>query len=121
MNSRARTRTTAWLGLIAMWLIVLVPLISQLVAAERAHEPFAPLCSATQAAAPQSHHALDSALSACGYCDLLATHTAMPPLPAVTPAFFALVVAAIVPTLISRFTPLGAFPSGRPRAPPAAH
>ncbi|PVX85608.1 DUF2946 domain-containing protein [Paraburkholderia unamae] len=120
MSPSARTRTTAWLGLIAMWLIVLVPLISQLVLAERAHQPVAPLCSDTQTAGIQAHHALDSELSGCGYCDLLTTHAAMPPLSAIALAVVALVFVTIVPALISRFTPLGAFPSGRPRAPPAA-
>ncbi|MBB2984551.1 hypothetical protein FHX57_006354 [Paraburkholderia tropica] len=120
MNLRACIRTTAWLGLIAMWLVVLAPLVSQLVMAERAHQPVAALCSAAEPVDSTLHHTLDSALSACGYCDLLATHTAVPPLPVVIPALFALVIAALVPALISRFTPLGAFPSGRPRAPPIA-
>ncbi|WP_027820607.1 DUF2946 domain-containing protein [Paraburkholderia bannensis] len=121
MNLRACNRMTAWLGLIAMWLIVLAPLVSQLVVAERAHQPVASLCSAAQRADTSSHKTLDDALSACAYCDLLATHTAMPPMPAIMPALFALIVAAVVPALFSSYTPLGAFPSGRPRAPPAAH
>ncbi|MEQ0777817.1 DUF2946 domain-containing protein [Paraburkholderia tropica] len=121
MNQRVRNRTTAWLGLIAMWLIVLAPLVSQLLMAERAHQPIAALCSVTQHADTSSHHTLDDALSACAYCDLLATHTAMPPIPAIMSALFALIVAAVVPALFSSYTPLGAFPSGRPRAPPATH
>ncbi|MBB3259769.1 hypothetical protein F4827_004785 [Paraburkholderia bannensis] len=120
MNLRARIRATAWLGLIAMWLVVLAPLVSQLVLAQRAHQPVAALCSAAETVDSALHHTLDSALSACGYCDLLATHSAAPPIPAVMPALFALVIAALVPALVSRFTPQGAFPSGRPRAPPTA-
>lgn len=110
---------TAWLGLIAMWLVVCVPLVSQLVVASRAHEPVAPLCSAV-ASTDTAHQDASAAnpLSACGYCDLLATHAAMPSVPPALVQPLALIVVAIVPMLSMRFTPLGAFPSGRPRAPP---
>jgi Na+(H+)/acetate symporter ActP len=119
MNPRARTRPTAWLGLIAMWLIVCVPLISQLVAAHRAHEPVALLCSATSSGSDAHQGMQEGMLTACEYCDLLTTHAAMPPIPAVSLPLFALVAIAAIPALFLRFTPLGAFPSGRPRAPPA--
>lgn len=121
MNPQRHRHLTAWLGILAMWFVVLVPMISQLVMADRAHQPIASLCSASQTADTPVHHALDSTLSACGYCDLLATHMAMPPVPTVTPALISLVVAATIPALVSRITPLGAFPSGRPRAPPVSH
>jgi hypothetical protein len=115
---------TAWLGLIAMWLVVCVPLVSQLVVASRAHEPIAALCSASASAVTQvdapHHNASADPLSACGYCDLLATHTAMPSVPPVLVQILVLIVATIAPALSMRFTPLGAFPSGRPRAPPFA-
>ncbi|WP_028222506.1 DUF2946 domain-containing protein [Paraburkholderia oxyphila] len=119
MNPRARTRTTAWLGLIAMWLIVLAPLVSQLVDAWRKHQPVAALCSTTLDAGVSQHGSPAGALNACGYCDLLTTHVSMPPGPAVLLPILTLVALASVSTLSTSFTPLGAFPSGRPRAPPA--
>jgi hypothetical protein len=116
---RARTLTTAWLGLIAMWLIVLAPLVSQLRVAHLAQQPDAPLCSATLPGddGPPGTH--DGAFPACGYCDLLATHAAMPPAPPVALLLIAVVALATVCAPAIRYTPLGAFPSGRPRAPPA--
>ena len=120
---RRHARMTAWLGLIAMWLVVCVPLVSQLVMASRVHEPLAPLCSVSTQADVSHHDASAgplSGLSACSYCDLLATHAAMPSVPPVVAQAFTLVVAVTAPMLSVRFTPLGAFPSGRPRAPPLA-
>ncbi|MDQ7980654.1 DUF2946 domain-containing protein [Paraburkholderia sp. SARCC-3016] len=116
MTFHARRRFSAWLGMLAICLVVFVPVVSQLVASAHASEPLAALCSATQPDAG-THHAGDP-LSACGYCDLLATHAAPPPVaPAVEPVLLLPVVAAAT-VLSTRFTPLGAFASGRPRAPP---
>ncbi|WP_322012114.1 DUF2946 domain-containing protein [Paraburkholderia sp. J12] len=120
MTSRKRALLTAWLGLVAMWLIVLAPLASQLVEAHRAHEPDAmfALCSASQPDTAATHLSHDDAFGACGYCHLLQHQTAMtaiaPPQLAATP----LIRVASVAALSTRFTPLGAFPSGRPRGPP---
>lgn len=111
---------TAWLGLIAMWLVICVPLVSQLVVASRAHEPVAALCSAVTPTDMSHHDGAADPLSACGYCDLLATHTAMPSVAPVVVQTTALVMTMAAPVLSVRFTPLGAFPSGRPRAPPLA-
>ncbi|HTR08598.1 MAG TPA: DUF2946 domain-containing protein [Paraburkholderia sp.] len=110
--------TTTWLGLIAMWLLVLAPLVSQLIVAHRAFDPDTVWCSATSPG--QSDHTAthEGVLSACGYCDLLATYATLPPLPAVILPLLALVIVAVLPALQTRFTALGAFPSGRPRAPP---
>jgi hypothetical protein len=113
-----RKYLTAWLGLIAMWLIVFAPMVSQLVASARADEPVAALCSAEQPSTPDHHTAHDS-LDACGYCSLLAHHVAAPPLPPVALFAFVVLSSADLPVLNTRFTPLGAFPSGRPRGPPA--
>ncbi|WP_322104307.1 DUF2946 domain-containing protein [Paraburkholderia sp. J41] len=122
MNLRKHSLLTAWLGLVAMWLIVFAPLVSQLVAAQHAHEPDAALCSALQPAsnAPDFPHlSHDDAFGACGYCHLLEHHVAMPSVaaPALLPTLA--VAREAVTTLSTRFVPLGAFPSGRPRAPPA--
>lgn len=116
---------TAWLGLIAMWLIVFMPIASQLLIAAQRSEPFAiaaAQCSAAQLPSMgDAVHASVSkpALSACSYCDLLCTHAAIAPVAPVTLAYLVLVVIAAAPVLSTHFTPLGAFPSGRPRAPPA--
>ena len=120
MTFRFRKHLTAWLGLVAMWLIVLAPVVSQLVVAARADDPTVTLCSALRAPSNTAHAAHGDPLAACGYCDLLADHVAMPTLPPSPMAFVMLVAIAAVAVLSTRFTPLGAFPSGRPRAPPAA-
>jgi Protein of unknown function (DUF2946) len=116
MTLHHRKHLTAWLGLIAMCLIVLVPVVSQLVVSARAEEPVAAICSATQPDGG-SHHA-GGPLAACGYCDLLATHAVMPLISPVVAPVLPLHVIAAAPVLSTRFTPLGAFPSGRPRDPP---
>jgi Protein of unknown function (DUF2946) len=99
----------------AMWLIVCAPLVSQLIVSVHAHdEP----CFAMQTTGG-AHHASSDPLAACGYCDLLATNVAMPSVPPVQLEPLLFVALALVPILLTRFTPLGAFPAGRPRAPPA--
>ncbi|WP_321813045.1 MULTISPECIES: DUF2946 domain-containing protein [unclassified Paraburkholderia] len=119
MKLRKHILLTAWLGLVAMWLIVLAPLASQLIAAHHAHEPDATLCSALQPASSAPHLSHDDAFGACGYCNLLEHHVAMPAI-AVPEAQRALVAnVERAATLSTRHTPFGAFPSGRPRAPPA--
>jgi hypothetical protein len=134
MTLRSRNRMTAWLGLFAMWLVVFAPLVSQTLMAGRAHEPIAALCSALQPtgvseaslishAAPATpepvHLSHDDAFGACGYCHLFEHHVAMPTVAAVEPPAALALSGTAPPTLSTRFTPLGAFPSGRPRAPPA--
>lgn len=121
MSIRARNRLTAWLGLIAMWLIVLAPVVSQLRLEARADDAVqqAVLCSATQPAVDLMHAGHGDSLAACGYCDLLADHVALPGVPPLPPVLVMLLLAVVVPALSTRFVPLGAFPSGRPRAPPA--
>jgi hypothetical protein len=118
MTTHKRKKLTAWLGLIAMWLIVFAPIVSQLIAFERAEQPTAALCSAVQPAGASDHGHSADPLGACGYCDLLATHAAIPTVPATALPVLMIVVLGTVATLATRFTPLGAFPSGRPRAPP---
>src|SRR6266702_1132974 len=130
MTPRSRNRMTARFGLVAMWLVVFAPVVSQMLASSRPHEPIAALCSALQprglSDASQIAHASpapvslshDDAFGACGYCHLLQHHVAMPSVAAVElPAPLAIAGTA-PPALSTRFTPLGAFPSGRPRDPP---
>jgi hypothetical protein len=136
MTLRSRNHLTAWLGLIAMWLVVFAPIVSQMLASNRAHEPFAALCSALQSgnqslasqrlashslqASPAPVHlSHDDAFGACGYCHLLQHHVAMPSVAAIEPPAALALAGAAPPALSTRFTPLGAFPSGRPRDPPA--
>lgn len=121
MTLDTRKHFTAWLGILAMCLIVFVPVVSQLVMSVRANEPVATICSATQpdGGSGASQHAADP-LAACGYCDLLCTHAAMPSVAPVVAPVLTLLVTVAVPLLSTRFTPLGAFPSGRPRDPPFA-
>lgn len=136
MTPRFRNRMTAWLGLFAMWLVVFAPIVSQMLMSNRAHEPIAALCSAlqprdfsvasaistahvsTQATPAPVHLGHDDAFGACGYCHLLQHHVAMPALAPVEPPAALALSGTAPPTLSTRFTPLGAFPSGRPRAPP---
>lgn len=119
MAFRSRTHLTAWLGLIAMWLIVLAPIVSQLVVASHRDDPTAAaLCTAIQPASETAHAAHADPLAACGYCDLLADHIVVPTVPPAPLVLVMLLVAIAVPTLSVRHTPLGAFPSGQPRAPP---
>ncbi|WP_080424576.1 DUF2946 domain-containing protein [Burkholderia ubonensis] len=78
MTARSRNRLTAWLGLFAMWLIVVAPIVSQGLAARHGNTPTAPLCSVDRQTDAE-HHAPAVHFDACGYCDLLADHTPAPP------------------------------------------
>jgi hypothetical protein len=138
MNSHTHRRLTAWLGMIAIWLIVLVPVVSQLVVAHRHAEAVTSRCTMSSMSSMQTmspmhmtssmhmmtmpssdmHGAHDDGMVACGYCDLLANHAALPTVAPSLPVLVMLVTMAALPVLSTRFTPLGAFPSGRPRAPP---
>ena len=81
-------------------------------------EPVAAVCSDAQPAGI-GHVAPAGPLSACGYCDLLASHPVGPAVPPAAPSVLVLVVLLAATILSTRFIPLGAFPSARPRAPPA--
>ncbi|MDA0576285.1 DUF2946 domain-containing protein, partial [Burkholderia gladioli] len=122
MTPRIRIRVTAWLGLLAMWLIVLVPLASQLVTAERASDPVAvaatALCGTSTLQADTAYPRHGDPLAACGYCDLLADHLALPAAPPLPPTLVLIVALAVLPALCLSFTPPSAFAPGRPRAPP---
>ncbi len=123
-----------------MWLVVFAPIVSQLIEQSRSHQDAVVactemnmgdmhmssmqmgnmhMCSAASHAADAGHHASSATtMAACGYCDLLATHAAMPALASAAEAAYVLLTFSAAPVLSTRFTPIGAFPSGRPRAPP---
>lgn len=117
MNFFNRRHLNAWLGIVAMCLVVFVPVVSQLVVLAQRAEPVASLCSVVQAAPALDGHQ-HIPLSACDYCDLVATHVAMPSVPPVLVAVLLLPVMAAATALSTAFRPPGAFPSGRPRDPP---
>ncbi|WP_115776481.1 DUF2946 domain-containing protein [Paraburkholderia caffeinilytica] len=118
MKLRAHQHAVAWLGLIAMWLVVFAPLVSQLLVASRADEPVSAICSAVDSGAPAAHHAFPDKIAACGYCDFLAHHVAAPGVP---PAGLVATL-SLADAQVSAPPPFvphaAAFPSGRPRAPP---
>ncbi|NIE66292.1 DUF2946 domain-containing protein [Burkholderia sp. Ax-1719] len=121
-SATARRRLSVWLALLAMWLVVVVPVASQLMSAAHAATPDTAsiLCSATAAQEPaSSSHLHTDRLAACGYCSLLAHQPAMPAPPSAALALVAIsvTVASALPT--AQHVPAAAFPSGRPRAPPA--
>ncbi|MEZ0603879.1 DUF2946 domain-containing protein [Paraburkholderia sp. IW21] len=118
MKLRIRKHTVAWLGLIAMWLVVFAPLVSQLIVASRADVPVGAICSAVDSDAPAAHHVSPNPLAACGYCDLIAHQV---PAPSVPPAglFARILLADAQVSAPPPFVPYAAaFPSGRPRDPP---
>ncbi|BAN23109.1 DUF2946 domain-containing protein [Caballeronia insecticola] len=81
MARNARNRFVAWLGIAAMWLAIVAPVIGQTLAAR---DPQAALCTvdaheahgavAQDDAAPAGHHDAASHFDACAYCGLLAHH-----------------------------------------------
>jgi len=120
MKLRTRIHTVAWLGIIAMWLVVFAPLVSQWLASARAADTIGigTICSAvTSESAGTKHQGSSDPLSACGYCNLLAHHV---PAPATAPALAPIVVvlASIAISAPPVVVPYAQFPSGRPRDPP---
>lgn len=124
MNHRVRRQLTAWLGLIAMCLVAFAPTASHF--ARAAHTVTVAVCTIdgeqTIHLAPDMGGQADHGarpMDDCGYCDLLHHAPAMPMVPpAPVAALFLLFTIFVLPAL-TRFTPLGAFASGRPRGPPA--
>jgi hypothetical protein len=113
---RTHRRLTAWLGIFAMWLAVVMPVMSQtLEHVERTSDPFATLC--TVDALGHTHSTVAGHLDACGYCDMLAHHPAV-----ASTQFVATITSSVAHThavaLSAGILPNATFPSGRPRAPP---
>ncbi|MFP3801224.1 DUF2946 domain-containing protein [Paraburkholderia sp. SIMBA_027] len=115
--ARVRKQSGTWLALLAMCLIVFAPLISQFSAAERGQTPSPIVCSASgHAAASQPHDAGD--LSACGYCNLLATSAPPPLVMAMTSKFPQLTAILATPARRAVLSWI-AYLAGYPRAPPS--
>ncbi|HET8597816.1 MAG TPA: DUF2946 domain-containing protein [Castellaniella sp.] len=121
-------RVAAWLGMVAMLLILCAPTISHLAAAARSIPM--PVCTEPGMAQPSvaievsSHDPSDSRsgshlLDDCGYCSLMLHEAALPSVPPAPPSPLWLLLPVLLLPALRRFTPIGAFPSGRPRAPPA--
>jgi hypothetical protein len=128
ISFRIRRQLTAWLGLLAIGLLVFAPVVSQVrLAAQHVAAPQDVLCSAVpsgsapagSASASGHAHQHDGMLAACGYCGLLADHPAMPPLHIAAFVLFVVAVSVRVPALFTRDVPTGMFSPARPRAPPS--
>ncbi|MFJ2991193.1 DUF2946 domain-containing protein [Pandoraea sp. NPDC087047] len=123
ITKRNQKRLAVWLGLVAMWLVVVAPLVSSSLMTQRWDTPHGTLCSA--ASQFESHDTAEHRQhvahgDACCYCHFLEHHAVVlgMPLPGIYLACIVVVLA--VTTFALRFIPIGAFPSGRPRAPPFA-
>ncbi|GGP27952.1 DUF2946 domain-containing protein [Silvimonas amylolytica] len=122
MNLRTRKLLAVWLGLIAMSLFVLAPVVSQLLMAGRSTPMAVAMCSVVS---PHSEQLLDhgtspDAMAACDYCTLQATHLLLPTLPHVAPSAVPLVAVLQLPHLRVRAIEPAVFPLARTRAPPHA-
>ncbi len=132
MTSGPRSRSLrlfAWLGLAAMCLLVAAPTISWLVG-PASRDVAVPVCLSTDqvdgATAQADYHiqvgahhdGSTDALDACGYCGLLADHSALPAVPPAAPAVLLLALVLLAAPRWIRHVPLGTFPAGRPRDPP---
>ncbi|WP_084068779.1 DUF2946 family protein [Paraburkholderia heleia] len=118
MTTHARQHLTAWLGALAMGLVVLAPVVSQLITAARRDNPArGVICSVEKPAGHSglAHHG--AALAACGYCILLTDH---PPAPAARialrqpPVHEVHAIVAAPPGHL----PLSFYSPARPRGPP---
>ncbi|SKC99443.1 MULTISPECIES: DUF2946 domain-containing protein [Burkholderiaceae] len=116
MPTQHRTWLTAWLGIIAMCLAVLAPVVGQLSASESGQGLQGVLCTASRPA-PDHHPVQHDHFAACPYCDLLTHH---PPIssPAGTSVVAAAPLVASTRALAVHFVPLLEFRFGSPRAPP---
>jgi hypothetical protein len=140
MTRTARNRFVAWLGIAAMWLAIVAPVISQSIAARHAAaDPIAALCTvdapegasfhashaahtahtaAEQAPADHAgHHDAASHFEACAYCGLLAHH--VPIAQGVSPGVSHVErVARVAAVVIVSHAGSKSFNAASPRAPP---
>jgi hypothetical protein len=145
MNRTSRNRFVAWLGIAAMWLAIVAPVISQTLASREARfDLIAALCSVdtprqTQTASPvparvyagvnagvnaevqteehAGHHMSGDSFEACSYCGLLAHNVPLASAPAA-----ALVrierVTRLAAEPVARAVYVKSFNAASPRAPP---
>ncbi|AOK49453.1 MULTISPECIES: DUF2946 domain-containing protein [Burkholderia] len=126
MSNRFR-KLTAWLGMLAIWLAIVAPLVSQ-ANARLAARSDAVICgdehharaveagvAPGDAAHGGAHHALH--LDACGYCAFFAHG---PAIGVAAPSVFSAHVAAVAPAVFSRAVEpsLERYTRAYPRAPP---
>ncbi|MDR5757045.1 DUF2946 domain-containing protein [Caballeronia sp. LZ035] len=122
MTRNARNRFVAWLGIAAMWLAIVAPVISQTLAARAAaDDPQAALCavapSAEGAHAASASHDAAGHVDACAYCGLLAHH--LPVAPGITPQAARIErVARMAPRAPVASIHSKSFNAARSRAPP---
>ena len=118
MKLRIHKHAVAWLGLVAMLLVVFAPLTCQLIASARAKEPVVIVCSSVvHEHSAASHSGSHDQMDACGYCSFFSHHVAatiVAPPQALADAVF---VAPRISEPVA-FVPIFTFPSGRPRDPP---
>ncbi|ABC34895.1 DUF2946 domain-containing protein [Burkholderia thailandensis] len=128
MSNRFR-KLTAWLGMLAIWLAIVAPLVSQANARPAAPRSNAVICGDEHGARPAAaggaqagtahdgvaHHALH--LDACGYCAFFA-HS--PAIGAAAPSLSSIHVAAVAPSAFSGAVApsLERYTRAYPRAPP---
>jgi hypothetical protein len=125
MNSGYPRRLAAWLGLIAIWLIVAAPFVSRVISFSQ--ELVVPVCSAEAGVhgavalhvrTDGRHNGPTSPLDACSYCSLFAHSTATPLVPSVAPAVLLAALVALIVPAGNQFRPPAIFPPGHPRDPP---
>lgn len=120
---------TAWVGLLAIWLAVLMPAISQSVQREQGRELSLSICLPGQAssqlnldltAGPDSDHhpQTDHSLKACAYCGLLAAHAPLAHTVAGVRASMAAWRPLPSPPAASVAATAPEYPFAQPRAPP---
>ncbi|MFC4705955.1 DUF2946 domain-containing protein [Paraburkholderia caffeinitolerans] len=119
-SAAARQRLTAWFALLAMWLVVCLPPVSQVLASRQAREPVAELCSGSTASAGQleqaGHHA--TTIAKCGYCNLLGTHPLLSSVTATAPSWLPPAQQVLAAAAFDALVPIFACRTGHPRDPP---
>jgi hypothetical protein len=133
MNRTSRNRFVAWLGIAAMWLAIVAPVISQTLASREARfDLIAALCSVdtprqTQTASPvpkelqteehAGHHMSGDSFDACSYCGLLAHNVPLASAPAAALARIERVTRIAAEPAV-RAVHVKSFNAASPRAPP---
>lgn len=125
MSLRSHNKLTAWLGLIAMWLGLVMPIVSY---GMQGHDEPALNLSYCYADGHQgvqgaevdrgvqdSHSTLN--LKACGYCGLLAQHMPLPQVPHLPVAASGRYLPSAATTFRVAYPPV-AYAPAHPRAPP---